>query len=216
MPQANVIRWRDGAGWLVMCGGGDFASGETGEVEAEALTRVQPGDPIAYIWAAGDVETADKHLAALDDLGGPTGYLVDILTEDDDSLRQQLSVAGLIVLGDGPNLRELRSGLLGAALEGVSAAFERGAVILGMGQSAALLGSWLEDLEGIAWVEGAIIVTSYEHPDQPARLRQLLLSHPNAYGLGIGIGSALALGPGGEVESWGEPKVTVTLGQSFR
>jgi hypothetical protein len=215
MPQANVIRWRDGAGWLVMCGGGDFASGETGEVEAEALTRVQPGDPIAYIWAAGDVETADKHLAELDDLGGPTGYLVDILTEDDDTLRQQLSAAGLIVIGDGPNLKALRSGLLGAALEAIGEAFERGAVILGMGQSAALLGSWLENLEGIAWVEGAIIVTNYERSDQPAHLRQLLLNHPKAYGLGIGSGSALALGPNGEVESWGERKITITLGKSF-
>jgi hypothetical protein len=215
MPQANVIRWRDGAGWLVMCGGGDFASGETGEVEAEALARVQAGEPIAYIWAAGDVETADKHLAALEDLGGPTGYLVDVLTEDDDTLRQQISAAGMIVLGDGPNLKALRSGLFGAALEGIGAAFERGAVILGMGQSAALLGSWLENLEGISWVEGAIIVTSYELDDQPARLRRLLLSHPNAYGLGIGTGSALALGPNGEVESWGERKITITLSQSF-
>jgi hypothetical protein len=185
MPQANVIRWREGAGWLVMCGGGDFANGETGEVEAEALTRVQPGDPIAYIWAAGDVETADRHLADLEDLGGPTGYLVDILTEDDDTLRQQISAAGLIVIGDGQNLKALRSGLPGAALEGIGAAFERGAVILGMGQSAALLGSWLENLEGIGWVEGAIIVPGYEHPDQPAQLRQLLLSHPKAYGLRV-------------------------------
>ena len=66
MPRANMIRWRDGAGWLVLSGGGDIQSAETGEIEAEALARVAAGDPMAYIWAAGDVETADKHLEALD------------------------------------------------------------------------------------------------------------------------------------------------------
>src|SRR5260370_3100809 len=102
MPRANMIRWRDGAGWLVLSGGGDIESAETGEIEAEALARVAAGDPMAYIWAAGDVETADKHLEALLDLGAPTGYLVDVLTEDDETVRGQLPVPGLTVLRDSP------------------------------------------------------------------------------------------------------------------
>src|SRR5260370_11624888 len=124
MPQANVIRWRDGAGWLLLSGGGDFRSADTGHVEAEALARIPAGDPVAYVWAAGDVEAADQHLEALIDLGAPTGYLVDVLTEDDDTLRKQLANAGMIVFGDGSNALELRSGVFGAALEGISPAYE--------------------------------------------------------------------------------------------
>src|SRR4051794_20355184 len=105
MPTKNVLSWRDGGGWLILSGGGDPESVDNDEIEAEALARVQAGDPVAYIWAAGDVEDADSHLSALEDLGAPTGYLVDILTEDDDTLRTQLSDAGLIILGDGPSAR---------------------------------------------------------------------------------------------------------------
>src|SRR5690242_12744289 len=85
MPRANVIRWLDGEGWIILSGGGDVDSAETGHIEASALAKVQPGEPLAYIWAAGDIEQADKHLEALYDLGAPTGYLVDILAEDDDT-----------------------------------------------------------------------------------------------------------------------------------
>ncbi len=40
MPQANVIRWRDGAGWLVLSGGD---TSDTGDIEADALAHVQAG-----------------------------------------------------------------------------------------------------------------------------------------------------------------------------
>jgi cyanophycinase-like exopeptidase len=212
MPQANVIRWRDGAGWLVLSGGD---TSDTGDIEADALAYVHAGDPVAYVWAAGDVETADKHLTALEDLGAPTGYLVDVLTEDDDTIRRELAHAGLVLVGDGPNAKGLRAGLLGAALDGITAAFERGAVVLGIGQGAAILGSFMTGQAGIGWVEGAIIVPHYDQDDAPAHLRELLQQHPQAYGLGIARGSALALGPSGEVEAWGAGKVTVTLGRNF-
>lgn len=220
MPRANMIRWRDGAGWLVLSGGGDIQSADTGEIEAEALSRVAAGDPMAYIWAAGDVESADKHIDALHDLGAPTGYLVDVLTEDDDTLRSQLADAGLIVLGDGPNVKALRSGLLGAALEAIGSAFERGSVILGVGQGAAVLGSFMADQPGVGWVEGAVIVPGYEDEQAVARLRDLLNATPGAYGLGIARGSALALGPGdadsqGTIEAWGKRQITVTLGKAY-
>ncbi|MCC7448903.1 MAG: hypothetical protein IT324_15910 [Anaerolineae bacterium] len=212
MPRANVLRWRDGAGWLVLSGGGAVA----GDVEAQALALVSPGEPLAYIWAAGDVESADQHLDALLDLGAPTGYLVDVLTEDDDTIRNQISNAGLIIIGDGPNAKQLRSGLLGAAVEGMVTAFDRGAVILGIGQGAAILGSFMTDQAGIGWVEGAAIAPHYNRDEVAKQLHDLLLNHPEAYGLGIATGSALALGPKSEVEAWGERQVTVKLGGKFR
>jgi hypothetical protein len=215
MPQANVIRWRNGAGWLVLSGGNTSDTGDAGDIEADALVHIRVGEPVAYVWAAGDVEAADKHLAALEDLGAPTGYLVDVLTEDDETLRQQLAIAGLIVIGDGPNVAGLRSGLLGASLEGIEAAFEQGAVILGIGQGAAILGSFMTGQAGLGWVDGAAIAPDYAGADAPARLRELLLQYPEAYGLGIATGSALALGPDGQVEAWGAGKVTVTLGRNI-
>jgi cyanophycinase-like exopeptidase len=215
VPQASVFRWRDGAGWIVLSGGdatGDFKGSAAGDIEGRALEHASAGKPLAYIWAAGDVETADRHLAALEELGAPTGYLIDVLTEDDDTIRSEIEDAGVIVLGDGPDANKLRGGLLGAAIEAIGEAHTRGAVILGIGQGAAVLGALLDDQKGLGWLENGIIMPNYGATEAPDRLREMLRKHPESVGLGLNAGSALAFGPDGQVESWGERQITITLG----
>jgi cyanophycinase-like exopeptidase len=219
MPQVNILRWRDGRGWLVLAGSNaqlDDREEVELEVQAQALARIAYGEPIAYIWAAGDADTADRHLALLDEMGAPTGYLVDVVTEDDATIRAQLDEAGMIILGDGHAVETLRAALSGAALEGMKAAYARGAVILGIGAGAAALGSFLEGARGLGWVANAIIMPNYELPERAAALRRLLAAHPSAYGIGIGSRSALALGAQGQVELWGERQVTILLGSALR
>ena len=79
--------------------------------------------------------------------------------------------------------------------------------------SAAVLGSFLDNKAGLGWVEGALIVPGYDQPGAAESMHNLLLKHPNTYGLGIGTGSALVLGPNGEVETWGKRQVTIKLGR---
>ena len=38
---------------------------------------------MAYLWSAGDIEAADRYLEYVRDLGGRTGYLLDVLAEKD-------------------------------------------------------------------------------------------------------------------------------------
>jgi hypothetical protein len=70
---------------------------------------------------------------ALRELGARTGYLVDILTEDDNTLARQLSEAGVIILGDGPRRDVLRDALAGTALRSIEEAFDRGATLYAVG-----------------------------------------------------------------------------------
>lgn len=220
MPQANVIRWRDGGGWIVLTGGGDFRTTRedegTNEIEAQALGLASAGKQMAYIFAASDIETADEHLALLEDLGAPSGYLVDALSEDDDTLRTQLEDAGLIILADGKQADQLRGGLLGAAIAGIEAAFQEGAVVLAEGAGAQVLGSVYGAKPGLGWIEGAAVIPYFDTDTGKQRLRDLLIAHPESYALGIGTGSALALGPNGEVQAWGKRQITVTLGSKFK
>lgn len=173
--------------------------------------------PIAYIWAAGDVEFADQHLAALDELGAPTGYLIDVLTEDDESIKKQIAEAGIVILGDGPNLETLRSGVIGAVADGLKEAHTRGVAIVGVGAGASVLGS-LTDRErrAIGLLEGALIKSGYIAEVDSENLHHLLTLHPDCYGLGIGGNSALALGPDGEVETWGKRQITIALPKQYR
>ncbi|MHB8628081.1 MAG: type 1 glutamine amidotransferase family protein [Aggregatilineales bacterium] len=219
MPRANVFQWHAGAGWLILAGGG-AGSGTVGEVETLALGKATPGEPIAYIHAAGDVETADQHLAALEDAGAPTGYLVDVQTEDDDTLREQLAQAGLIIVGDGPNPGALRNGLVGAALDGIGEAFGRGSSILAIGAGASVFGQKFRSGEqlrdGLGWLQRAIILPDYAPERDAPTMRALLIQYPDSFGLGIGVDSALAFGSGsGEVEAWGTRQLSLMIGAAL-
>ncbi|MBN1681438.1 MAG: hypothetical protein JW966_14245 [Anaerolineae bacterium] len=224
MPQVNVFRWRTGSGWLVLSGGGTWASDDVVSIESKVLSYTLSQGPVAYIWAAGDIEAADRHMDALRDLGARTGFLIDIVTEDDDTLFEQLSEAGVIILGDGPHQETLRDALLGVVLRSMEQAFDRGATLYAVGRSAAVMGAQLatgsQALTGCDWLADAIILPQYT-TGQADTLRDQVYHygrvHRNAggYGLGLGEGAALALGPRGEVEAWGSRAITISLGQGY-
>ncbi len=171
MPHANIFGWRDGAGWIVLSGGG--APGN--EIEALALTRLPPGDPVAYIWAADSAESADLHLAALDEAGAPTGYLVDVQAEDDDTIGEQLAQAGMIILGDGPDIGALRGGIAGAALDGMAQAHARRldpGDRRGRSGTRSKVSGGESPRAGFSWLEKAILVPGYSaERDAEAALR---------------------------------------------
>ncbi len=214
MPQVNIFRWRSG-GWLVVSGGGAVLSDDVQSIEAHVLVKTHSQGPIAYIWAAGDIDAADAHMDALQELGARTGYLVDILTEEDDVLFRQLNEAGVIILGDGPRVDLLTDALSGVVLRAVEDAFGRGATIYAVGESAGVLAAYsVRDgaiQPGIGWLDQAVIMPRYS-ADQADQLRDLVHRHPEAYGLGLAEGAAMAFGPQGEIEVWGNQQVTVSLG----
>jgi hypothetical protein len=223
MPQANIFRWRTGNGWIVLSGGGSPDSDDNSNIDAGVLTRTVSQGPIAYVWAAGDIEAADRHMDSLRELGARTGFLIDILTEDDDTLHRQLSEAGVIILGNGPRVGVLHDALAGVAWRAIEESFSRGATLYVAGQSTAIMGAYriadepAQDApsDGAGWLADALILPGYT-PDQTDDLRDRVAQLPDGgYGLGIGTGAALALGPDGSVEVWGNAKITVSLGRSY-
>ena len=218
MPQVNIFKWRPGSGWLVLSGGGNWLDGNVQAIEAAMLMRTLSQGPMAYLWAAGDVETADRHMDALRDLGARTGYLIDLVGEEDDVIYRQISEAGVIVLGDGPSTRTLRDALTGVALSAVQEAFERGATVYAAGASAALMGAAFVErgalVDGLGWLAPGVFMPAYT-PDQAADLRAWVRGVPEGYGLGLGAGAGIAFGPRGEVEVLGSGAVTVSLGQHY-
>jgi hypothetical protein len=218
MPHLNIFRWQTGRGWLVLSGGGAWDSEAVQTIEAAVLGRTISQGPLVYIWAASDLETADQHMDWLRDLGARTGYLLDIVSESDQELLERLGEAGVIIVGDGPNQGALRDALDGAVLEGLRLAFSRGATIYAVGLSAEPFGALhlgsTSLTPGIAWLQHAILIAGYT-PEMADELHELIRQTPEHFGIGLGQGAALALGPRGEVEVWGNPAVTVSLGREF-
>lgn len=222
MLQSSIFQWRGGAGWLVLSGGGDFAAGGTEAIDARMLTRGAADGALVVIHAAAeDPAQAEQYLSYLNDLGGPVGYVVDIVTEDDETLRQALGEAGIIVIGDGPNRTRLYNSLHGAAMEGITRAYQQGALIMGSGIGAAVFGQWVLGLstsppaDGFGWLSNSAVLAAPLQEHEKQRLQSLLHDTPTAFGLGIWPGSALTLGPDGQLELWGRQQISISLGQAY-
>jgi hypothetical protein len=206
MPRASVFRWIDGRGWIVLSGGADD------DVRALAINRSSADGGIAVIALDGTGEQLSDDLG---DMGAPSSYVVDVFTEDDEALENKLGEAGVIVVSSAASANEARSALRGAALAGLHHAYANGAVILLEGAVAAAFGSWIAPAgEGLEWVEGALVLIGVD--DTAARVKPVFDVQPAAVALAIEAGSALALGPDGQIEPWGRGQVTVALGSAYR
>jgi hypothetical protein len=218
MMQNNIFRWRTGRGLIALAGGGDWNAEDNVSITANLLSHTLSQGPIAYIWAASNIEQADHHMDLLRDLGARTGYLVDVLTEEDDVLFHQLSEAGVILLGEGPFGDRLHEALVGVAMQAIEEAYRRGASLYAIGPGAAMWGAYAVReanlVEGFNWLAGSIILPGYS-PDDADRLRAWVHQYPDSYGLGLGAGSALMLGPNGELDVWGNGAITISLGQHY-
>lgn len=216
MARNNVLRWLDGRGWLVLSGG--YVSGS--EIRATALGRAAADGGVAYLNLGGEVGSGEHALSDMDDLGAPPGYIVDVLTEDDETIQTKLADAGIIVVEAGANLTDVRSAVLGATSRGMQTAYQNGAVVLVEGLSIGVFGEWvmLESgtlASGLKWLENGVLLPGITAVSESEIGKTVLNRQPSAIALGIGIGSALALGPDGEVETWGGKQVTIALGRNY-
>lgn len=220
MPQSSIFRWKDGEGWLVLSGNGDFNAGETEAIDMRMLNRSAADGPLVYIGAAHDTATTEDYLDYLGELGGRSGYPVDVIAEDDNTLEEKVSEAGIIVIGSGPDQERLWNGLQGATISAIRTAYANGALVMGRGIGAQPFGRWqlggvLVHKTGFGWLENAAILALPLGETESRALQALLEESPFAYGLGIGTASALALGPAGQVEIWGQNQITISLGQGY-
>jgi hypothetical protein len=206
VPSQSVFHWRDGRGWLIFSGGGDD------DIRAQALGRDDADGGVACVSLSGD---SDELLDDISDLGAPSGFIVDLFGEDDQSLQDKLSQAGMVIITGGSSPQDARSALQGVALEAIDAAYRNGAIILLEDMSAMAFGAWIigdEIEQGLGWLEGAVLTgvnnaATYAIP--------VFETQPSAIAVAIMQGSALALGPDGQIESWGQREVTIALGPTY-
>ncbi len=209
MPQQSVFNWPDGRGWLVLAGGSDD------DVRATAIERASADGGVAYV----SLMPSDDALDAMQDLGAPTGYVVDVTTEDDDTLKARIGDAGIVVLGGAGTAEDFRSSLVGAAEEGLHTAHERGAMLLIEGDAVTAFGAYLIKPDGVLrdaleWLQNMIVVPGVTSVSDSETAQAVMGAQPLAVALGIGPTSALALGPDGEVQQWGDKQVTIALNQA--
>ncbi len=226
MTQAGPLRWRTGDGWLVLIGGSSGQWRTTEAIDRRAIDVMSDETPIAFVPAANcPPDYGESFLARYAELGAPPGYVVpiyDAASARDPINVRRLTQAGLIYFGGGDTHKLLDAVTGTSSLDAIAAAYAAGAVIVGMSAGAIALAEWgisfdrgVDVLRGWGWLPDAIVAPHFT-PDRAPAVRSSLLEHPTLFGLGIPEDAALALGPDGEVQTWGSAQISVTLGPKFK
>jgi len=215
VPVQSVFQWKDGRGWLVFAGSADS------DIRGMALNRGAADGGVACVAISKALNSADYLLDDLEDLGAPSGYIVDLNSEDDALISAKLGEAGIIVITSDQSPNQVRSALVGTALDAVAAAYANGAIILCEGSAAAVFGEWLWDrdkglIPAFAWLRQTFIVFGDDAHDAGEFARDALREYPAAIVLALANHAAIALGGDGQIEPWGNQRVTIGLGSAYQ
>jgi len=207
-PQSFFMR-PEGGGWLILCGG---PADDATLARAAALVQ-QAGSLLVLSASAASREAVEMRLLECNVASGLPGEVVTLM--EGASADDRVGEATFIVIPDVTPPAELASVFeeTGSG-EVLLSTLEAGAVVLAEGRSAEAVGEIIEaevPTAGSGWLRNAIIQSHFA----PGTACRVLVNRPTMYRLGLGEHAALALGPQGEVEVWGEPAPTVTLGAAW-
>ena len=211
MRAAPPFSWLATPGWIILSGSADAL----GEIRARALSRCDASGDIAYISLAPD--RGDALMDDLAELGAASGYLVDLDEADSNEVYERLSNAAMIVIEAPASCPGLLPLLRITAAHAMKEALQRGALILLEGAAAAALGEFALEAggalaAGLGYVQNTLICAQSAEADEQASLMELRRDMPEATFVTLPGGAALALGPGGAIETWGERQVSISLG----
>ncbi|QPC80793.1 hypothetical protein G4Y79_13855 [Phototrophicus methaneseepsis] len=214
MASNAALQWKSGRGWLIFSGGNTYGS----PIRAEALARLKPSGHVAYISFAPD--EGDTLMDDMEDLGAPSGYLVEVEGRTDDEVINDLKDASLVVLESSDDLEPMLEGLSQAVINGLEEAFQNGAVILIEGLGINLFGRWImtdggELIDGLNWVENGFLEPNEGGAEASYAIQAVVNDIPQSIAVSISPGSALALGFGGILQVLGQAHVTITVGSAY-
>jgi hypothetical protein len=216
MPSAltQLFRRPPGVGWLIISG-----SASPDEQIQRALALLEhAGTMAAVVPHPKDIPNAEAALATWVDISGWEGELVDC--DSTDRLEEKVSEAGIILLPDmaSPNdyihaLGETDAG------EFLLSALDGGGMIIAEGSAAEALGEAVQAAglnpqpetrvwtPALKWIPGALIQSHFTTSEEfsiPSQRKDI-------FRIGLPDGVAIALGPEGEREIWGERAPTITF-----
>lgn len=215
---SRVFRREFAGEWLIL-------SGPAPALGKQALERllelVEPGSGILLVSPGGKIPEGLE--GWIDDLGGLLD--LDVTTAPMDSSAKDLAPlarrAGLLIAAGveaRPDLEQLLDGY--EAWVDLVQDFP-GLILWLMGSTGLMAGEWCFNhaeevcMPGSGWLPGCVLLGESDDHSQLEPIQTLLRNRRMSYALKL-VGSAtLALGPGGEIDLWGEPAPTIVLGSGW-
>lgn len=205
------LRRLAGEGWLALIGGGEFTFGETREVDRFWIEKL-PSGALGFLPAASGSSEYGEHFATyMSDEFDREVKVVPIYRRRDarraKNLQRIEEVAG-IYLGGGVTDFFLEAVRETPAAEALRKKLESGGAVVAMAAAAQALGLAArslmsrESVAGLGWLPDGVVEPNFD-PAFDRRLRELMVLPGVKWGLGLPAGSAVLLGPQGEVETLG-------------
>ncbi len=197
-----------GAGWIVLIGGGEFSFGETETVDEAWLDKTPPG-AVGFLPAASGSTEYGGHFAT---------YLAGAFERDVETIpiyrprdarrgknSERIAAAAAVYLGGGVTDHLLEALKDTPAQDALAAKLRSGGTVVAIAAAAQAVGQVARSLFGrgsvaaLGWLPGGVVEPNF-HPSHDRRLRKLLEHRDADWGLGVPAGSAVLLGPAGEIE----------------
>jgi len=209
----QVFQRPPGAGWLVLGGAWPQRHDLAWELLDQVRRRAGEGD---LLLLAPGLALEGGRQALHDLLGNSLEGLRSVSLDRARGLEDWTT--GALLLADGP-LEEWLDGLewLGRS---IYSRFQQGSLVCAWGAAAGAMGRWVIDeqgqvMPGVGWLPNAVLLPWHARPTELPQVRQLLSQGHDIYALGMEGERWIALGPGGEVESWGPQAPTLVLGAGW-
>lgn len=211
MQEKIPFNWLESNGWLVLSGSVD----ELSEIRAQSLSRLNDGGAVAYISLVGDM--GDALMDDMMDLGAPTGYWVDLEDSDNNAIYERLTSASMIVIEAGDDIDKLQHLMTQTVMRAIKEALSLGALILFEGIASTLAGELIiqgngQVGKGLQFVSNCHIMSDTSSILEATNAEIIYTEYPETVFIAIQRGSALVLGPQQYIETWGDKRITISLG----
>jgi hypothetical protein len=214
----DVMHHESTAGWVVLANQVPRLGGETPVLAERLVERMDVSRPVACLVGRGqEPEGLNTLLEEFEVLLQLEPAVLDAGLEPP----AELANASLVIMAGGSAaewIDRLDQTLMGDLL---LQALADGAILMAIGGAAGAFGTWTLGpegdslLEGVGWVVGAVVLPGVQTPAELEPVRSLLQDRPRSYALGLTEHTLVALGPGGEIEVWGDHQPTIILGQGW-
>lgn len=212
----KLARRKDGHGWIVLVGGGEFSFEETESADAAWLGKTREGEIAFLPTASGSVDYAKHFAVYLDEYFERTVQTAPVYRARDTRRKptlERLAGAAAVYIGGGVADRLLETVASTAVIDALESCLAADGVVVGIAAGAQALGTRVRSLTGGRAIDGldflpqAVVDTNFD-PAHDRRLRRLLQqtakSENGTVGFGIAAGGALLVGPDGSLEAVGD------------
>ena len=211
----------EGAGWLVLIGGGEFSFEETEQADTawiDKLSEQNEAGAVGFLPAASGSDDYGRHFAVyLDEYFEQACDIIPVYRQRDarrGKNADRVDKADAVYLGGGvpDHLLDTLQGDDGGGspvLDALRTKIETGGIVVAIAGVAQVCGHAARSvfggstIVGLGWLPHGVVEPNFE-VGKERRLRELLAFPGIRWGLAIPAGSAVLLGPGGAVEVAGE------------